>query len=100
MHRQNVEGSWFDLECAEKFCESKHFDGRNYVSDATGSQWEHESLYRTRTGRWVKNAWSDWQGGYDTWEFVSAAEACSWLAYHDHDAAQRFFPAEFASLEV
>ncbi|MBZ5574867.1 MAG: hypothetical protein LAO09_23685 [Acidobacteriia bacterium] len=35
-------GAWFDRSAAEAFEESTTWDGRNHISDATGSQWNHE----------------------------------------------------------
>ena len=31
--------------------EGKRWDGRNMISVATGTQWEHQMLYRSRKGR-------------------------------------------------
>lgn len=38
------------------------WNGSNHISQATGSQWEHESLLRTAGGWWVLHRWSQWQG--------------------------------------
>ena len=43
-------GRWFDLDAAKRFDEATIWDGRNRISLATGSQWDHEALYRT--GQW------------------------------------------------
>jgi len=83
---------WFDIDAAEKFSEDTWFDGSNQISKATGSQWAHEALYRTKGGRWVLNRWSQWQGSRETWEFISETEAREWLLAQGHDeAAKRYF---------
>src|SRR5690606_26064843 len=43
---------WFDDEKAERFAEDRDWNGSNWISVATGSQWHHEELYRTAGGRW------------------------------------------------
>jgi hypothetical protein len=83
---------WFDIDAAEKFREDTEWDGNNHISKATGSQWNHETLYRTKGGRWVLNKWSQWQGSHETWEFVSDVEAREWLiAQNEDEAVKRYF---------
>jgi hypothetical protein len=41
-------GRWFSDTTAEYFKEDTYHDGRNWISKATGSQTEHEGLYRTK----------------------------------------------------
>lgn len=99
MHRVNVYdretqklAGWFDADAAERFEEDAYFDGSNLVSKATGSQWAHEALYRTKGGRWILNCWSQWQGSRETYEFISDDEAREWLLAQCHDeAAERYF---------
>jgi len=41
MKRQALaNGKWFDIE--------------------TATQWDHQKLYRSRTGKWVLHHWSQW----------------------------------------
>ncbi len=90
---------WFDLDRAERFEEGTFWDGRNQVSRATGSQWEHEALYRTAGGRWILHRWSQWEGVRDSWLEVSNQAAAEWLVtngYEPHPAVER----EYASLEI
>ena len=92
-------GRWFDLEKAERFPEDADWDGRNWISRATGSQWEHETLYRTAGGRWILHWFSQWQGTRDRWEEVDAETAAAWLVrngYDPHPACQ----AEYEALEI
>jgi hypothetical protein len=76
--------TWFDADRATVYEEATHWDGSNTISDATGTQWDHEELYRTATGRWVLHAWSQWQGQPETYTEIPAAEATDWLLRNDH----------------
>ena len=83
---------WFDDEKAEKFIEARNWDGSNMISVATGSQWNHEALYRTAGGRWVLNAWSQYQGTLESYTYVSDRKAETWLLLNEHDeAVERYF---------
>lgn len=81
----NGETRWFDSSKALSAEESTHFDGRNHVSDATGSQWEHERLYLTAGCDWVLNHWSQWQGSTESYREITIQEAASWLAVNGGD---------------
>ena len=70
---------WFDLERATKFSEDSHWNGNNMVSVATGSWTEHEALYRTASGWFILNSWSQWEGTRETWERISDQVAYDWL---------------------
>lgn len=76
-------GRYFDDSSAVKFDEQTRFDGRNHISVPTGSQWEHEALYYTKSGRWVLNSWSQWQGGPNDYAEVGEAEAIRWLSANE-----------------
>lgn len=83
---------WFDSKKAERFEEATEWDGSNHISIATGSQWDHEALYRTVGGRWVLHRWSQWQGRPETYRFLTDQEAQTWLLANDEDeAVERFF---------
>ncbi len=83
---------WFDENKAERFSEATWWDGSNHVSVATGSQWDHQVLYRTKGGRWVLHSWPQWQGRPERYRFITDAEAQTWLLKNEHDAAvERFF---------
>jgi hypothetical protein len=92
-------GSWFDSNKAEKFSESTRWNGNNRISRATGSQWEHEALYRTASCRYILNHWSNWPGSTETYEEISKHDAAGWLAINGHDADICCEP-EFAALEI
>jgi hypothetical protein len=87
---------WFDRDAADRYSEATDWDGHNHISRATRSQWDHETLYRTTGGRWILNAWSRRQGSLETFEFVTAEDAKTWLLANEHDAAaaQHFGPIE------
>ena len=96
--RENVfddEGNfigWFDRAKAEKFEEATWWNGSNPVSYATGSQHDHEELYRTAGGRWVLLRWSNWSGVKPRYRFIGDDEAREWLLLNKKDAAvERFF---------
>ena len=101
MNRQSIDGGgWINLETAKKFVEDRNFDGHNMISAATGSQWEHETLYRSVGGVYVLHNWSQYQGSRDTWQRISVDQAVEWLLRNDYDPTS---PAEeiiAAKLEV
>ncbi|MGV7585211.1 ribbon-helix-helix domain-containing protein [Mycobacterium kansasii] len=83
---------WFDDDSAESYSEDTRWDGNNHISIPTGSQWEHEHLFRTAGGRWVLHRWSQWQGTTSDYRFVSGNRARDWLLANDHEAAvERLF---------
>jgi len=65
--------------------EAVRWDGRNHVSVATGSQWEHETLYRSRKGRyWLEHS-SQWEGSVSYAEWLSPQGAARWLLLNLHE---------------
>ena len=76
-------GRWFDDDCT-CFDESTRWNGNNHISCATGSQWNHEALYYTRSGRWVLYAWSQWQGSLPTYCSIDESEAVAWLIQQEY----------------
>lgn len=73
-------GKWFSSETAQLFKEDTYWNGNNWISKATGSQWAHESLYRTAGGRFILNHWSNWQGSSETYEEIGNEEAAVWFS--------------------
>ena len=59
--------------------EARRWDGRNQISVNTGDQWKHQTLYRSRRGRYYVEHWSQWQGSTAHVEWVSPQEAARWL---------------------
>jgi len=80
-------GQWFDMDKTEEFKEAEYWDGNNHISKATGSQWEHERLYRTASGRWILNHWSQWQGSIETYIEINDDEAARWLVINEQESA-------------
>lgn len=65
--------------------EGTRWDGRNHISLATGSQWDHETLYRSSKGRWYIESFSNWQGSTPYARELTAAEASEWITLNDKD---------------
>lgn len=65
--------------------EETDWNGNNNISRATGSQWEHETLYKSTKGRYYIVHNSQWQGSLPSAHFVEPAEATKWLLLMDHD---------------
>lgn len=59
--------------------EDTRWDGNNNISVATGSQWEHQTLYKSAKGRWYIVSESQWQGSQPSAEYVGDADAVAWL---------------------
>lgn len=74
---------WFDAERAVKFEEGTFWNGNNHISRATGSEWDHQALYYTRSGRWVLNEWSQRQGSLESYREIDVAEAAQWLVANE-----------------
>jgi hypothetical protein len=75
---------WFDVEKADEFDEDTNWNGSNNISVPTGTQTEHEILYKTRKGAWVLNEWSQWQGSIQTWKEIEGEVAAQWLIQNSH----------------
>ena len=79
------DGSIVDTERASAHWEEEtDFDGHNRISRATGSQWHHQTLYRSRKGRYYVEHLSNWQGSRSHVEWVSPEEATRWLLWMEH----------------
>lgn len=78
-----INGGWFDIDAATCWNEDKYWNGNNHISCATGSQWDHEKLYRTAQGTYVKYFWSQYQGRADYYEAVTPEFAAQWLVKND-----------------
>lgn len=87
-NRVSIEGGgWFDLDAANLFPEDKEWSGTNLISSNTGTQWEHQAVYRTARGRWVLCAYSDYQQSPPTYTFIDDDTARDWLTRNSHDEA-------------
>ncbi|MDY0003134.1 MAG: hypothetical protein RBU30_17675 [Polyangia bacterium] len=74
---------WFDPSRATMWKEGTRFDGHNHVSLCSGDKFGHQALYRTATGRWVLNSWSQWQGSVETYQLIDARSAAAWFVANE-----------------
>ena len=70
---------------AQSWTETRKFDGSNMISCATGSQWVHETLYRSRKGSYWIETESQWQGAMPSGRQISQAEAVTWLVLNNYE---------------
>jgi hypothetical protein len=89
---------WFDKDQAHLFDEDTYWNGNNHISKATGSQWDHQALYRTRCERWVLHCWSQYQGSEETYEEITPQDAALWLVKNGHE--HKDVQAEIESQEI
>lgn len=74
--------------------EAIDWNGQNFVSRPTRSQWEHETLYRSSKGRYYVEHTSQWSGSLPHAKLVSDEEAAAWLVANDHE-----LPGDLGDLE-
>lgn len=80
------DGTIVDTKKATKsWDEETDFDGNNHISRATGSQWNHQTLYRSKKGRYYVESTSQWQGSRPHVEWVSHLAAARWLVLMEHE---------------
>lgn len=98
----NNSGQWFDSEKAECFKENTYWNGSNHISKATNSQFEHEAIYITKTGKFILNHWSQWQGSIETYKAIGKEEAARWFCKQDFsdDKIPEVFKEEVCKLEI
>lgn len=93
------DGSIVDTDNASRsWDERTEFDGRNQVSVVTGDQWLHQTLYRSRKGRYYVEHSSQWQGAREHVEWVSNEEAARWLLQCGYNPGNPQFPEELEDL--
>jgi len=98
----NENGSWFDADKAELYKEDSNHDGKNWISAATGSQWSHEAIYVTKSGKFILNCYSDYQGSSESYEVISKEKAARWFAKQSFsdESIPDIFLSEVAKLEI
>ena len=90
----HVDGVIVNTDKSEKhWKESTRWNGNNHISVNTGSQWEHETLYKSSKGRYYLIYESQWQGSTPSCRFITDEEAVKWLLLNDHE-----LPEELESL--
>lgn len=72
-------------QAQQQWREDTRWDGHNHVSVATGSQWEHERLCRSKRGRYYLEHWSDYQGVAPWAQWIAREHAARWLLLNNHD---------------
>jgi hypothetical protein len=93
-------GKFFDSDKATLYKEATFHDGSNWISKATGSQWSHEILFKTASGNWVLNCYSQYQGSVETYEIISPAAAARWFVKNEYDDIPEELKEEISSLEL
>jgi hypothetical protein len=89
------DGSIVDTDLARQMWEEvTRWDGNNHISRATGSQWDHQTLYQSRKKRYYTEYTSQWQGSRPHVEWISREEAARWILSQDHE-----LPEDLADLE-
>jgi hypothetical protein len=74
--------------------EAQRWDGSNHISVATGSQWNHETLHKSRKSHyWIEHT-SNYQGSTPRAEWISSHAAAQWLLANGHE-----LPEDLAELE-
>ena len=68
-----------------QWSEDTNLDGSNHISVATGSQWAHETLYRSRKGRYYIEHTSQRHGAMGYAEWISKRAAAAWLLANDNE---------------
>lgn len=81
-------------KASEHWEEASDWDGRNHISRATGDQWCHQTLYRSRKGRYYLVHESQWQGSRPHAEWISPEGAARWLI-----AMERALPDDLLKYE-
>ena len=80
------DGTVVDTENATEYWKERtRWNGQNILSVATGTEWDHQTLYRSRRGRYYIERTSQWQGYTPGAEWVSLRAAAAWLALNEHD---------------
>ena len=64
--------------------EATDWDGSNHISRNTGSQWEHETLYRSAKGRWYVVHTSQREGTLPHAQWLTPEQAAAWLLLNEH----------------
>lgn len=80
-------GRWFNRDTACRLDEDTNWDGSNQISINTGSQWDHESLYFTKSGVWVRRWTSQWQGSSDSINELEECDAIDWIVANNCDCS-------------
>jgi len=81
-------GTTVDTERASsRWEEARDWSGlySDYISRNTRSYYYHQTLYRSRKGRYYLVRWNDRPGSRPRAQWISAVEAARWLLLNDHE---------------
>ena len=68
-------------DAAQSWKEATFWDGKDIISRATGSQRLHQTLYKTREGRYYLIHTSEIADSHATW--LSSQQAAQWLVLNE-----------------
>lgn len=89
---------WFDPEKATRYDEATWDAGNGNHAGVHRGGFEHEILYRTAAGRWVRHYWSQYAGVQSTYEFITPDEARLWLIANEDDVSDAAIEEHFGQL--
>jgi len=70
-------------KASQSWDEGLEWNGSNQISRATRSQWAHETLYRSRKGRFYKICVSNYADAHTHAEWVDDREAVVWMLVNE-----------------
>lgn len=73
---------------AARYEEGTTWDGQNNISTATGSQWNHEEVVRTKRGKYYVVSSSQRQGSQTKARAMDLSEVARWLVRAEYVASQ------------
>jgi len=80
------DGAVVDTDAAKQsWKEAARWDGSDHISVATGSQWEHQTLYLSRKSRYYLEHTSQMQRTQPRAEWIDRREAAAWLILNEHE---------------
>jgi len=72
-------------KAVQEWAEKTDWNGNNHIGRSSGSQWRHQSLYRSSKGRYYLYFISDVQSEKDYVQFLGLKEAAGWLLLNAYE---------------
>lgn len=69
----------------QQWTEATYWNGSNSISKNTDSEWEHQTLFKSKNGNYYLENSSAYEGRKSTAEWVSMTQAAAWLVLNDHE---------------
>jgi len=93
---------WFNDSSASYFQEKTYFNGNNFISKATNSQYHHEALYITAGGVFILRSFNVFSSSRPTYVIFSKEEAAAWFARQEFsdDEIPSLFAKDVSDLEI